>query len=48
MNTSTLGDVLSGNKPIKVEIGLDTKNIAIIGVVLFVLVLVVGIAIKKI
>lgn len=45
--TSTIGDVLSGNQSIKVDIGFDAKAAVIAGVVLFVVVLVCGIIIKK-
>lgn len=45
---STIADVLSGNKSIQVDIGIDTKSAILGGVVLFVVVLVVGVLIKKI
>lgn len=45
---STIADVLSGNQSIKVDIGIDSKSAILGGVVLFVVVLVVGVLIKKI
>jgi hypothetical protein len=46
--TGTIGDVLSGNKAIKVDIGVDAQSALFAGVVLFLIVLTVGIIIKKI
>jgi len=46
--TTTIGDVLSGNASIKVAIGFDTKQAIIVGVVLFAVVVLAGIIIKKI
>jgi hypothetical protein len=38
-NQNNILDVISGNKPLKFEIGLDLKSAAILGVVLFVSIL---------
>lgn len=42
-----LGDVLSGDKPIQVSIGIDLTNAIIIGIGLFVVVALAGIVIKR-
>ena len=46
--TSTITDVLSGNKAIRVEVGIDIKNGVIVGLVLFTLIVIAGIIIKKV
>lgn len=46
--TGTIGDVLSGNKAIKVDIGVNLQSALSVGLVLFLVVLTVGIIIKKI
>lgn len=47
MGTSTISDVLSGNKALTVNVGVDSKSAIILGIVLFTVVVVAGILIKK-
>jgi hypothetical protein len=46
MNTG-LGDVLSGDKAIQVNVGVDMKSAVILGIALLVTIVLAGIIIKK-
>ena len=46
--TSTITDVLSGNKAIRVDVGFDIKDTLLLAITLFTTIVIAGVIIKKI